>query len=138
MLGKNANFLLEIFGFNTELLLEDSTIVATRITDYSQSHGTWIGEACNGLKLIGVFAIFIVCYGSNWKRKTLFILAGILVIHIANVIRVAGLTLIEATYPEYLDFNHNVTFQIIIYSVIFGLWWLWINKYNKGGFLAKK
>ena len=138
VLAKNANSLLGIFGFDTELLLDDNTIVATRITNFQDSHGTWIGEACNGLKLMGIFACFIISYGKFNYKKIIFIIAGIVLIHFTNVIRVAGLTYIEAIYPEYLDFNHNVTFQVIIYSVIFGLWWVWINKFNKDGFLSKK
>ena len=31
----------------------------------------------------------------------------------------------------YLDFNHTYTFTFIAYSVVFGLWMLWVNKFSK-------
>lgn len=32
--------------------------------------------------------------------------------------------------PQYLNFNHTYTFTFIAYSVVFGLWILWVNKFS--------
>lgn len=92
----------------------------------------WIGEPCNGLKLFGLFSIFIAAYPSNkWIHKLWFIPAGILLIHIVNVLRVIGLILVFEHNPNWLDFNHDYTFTIIVYAFIFFLWWIFIKYFGK-------
>jgi exosortase family protein XrtF len=131
LLGSHANIFSAFLGYTPELILTDSTIVVTRITDIETSHGTWIGEPCNGLKVMGLFAIFILAFQGSWKDKLWYIPTGVILIHLANAIRVSALTIIEATHPEYLDFNHNVTFQVLIYGIIFGMWYLWVARFSK-------
>ncbi|MFT5602627.1 MAG: hypothetical protein ACI9N1_002886, partial [Flavobacteriales bacterium] len=62
LLGSHANIFSAFLGYTPELILDDTTIVVTRITDFETSHGTWIGEPCNGLKVMGLFAIFIIAF----------------------------------------------------------------------------
>lgn len=130
LLGSHANIFSAFLGYTPELILDDTTIVVTRITDFETSHGTWIGEPCNGLKVMGLFAIFIIAFQGSWKDKLWYIPMGAILIHLSNAIRVSALTIIEATHPEYLDFNHNVTFQILIYGIIFGLWYIWVARFS--------
>ena len=58
----------------------------------------------------------------------IFIPIGILILHCINVIRVAILTYISALFsnPYILDFNHNITFQLIVYVSMLALWYWWI------------
>ena len=128
ILAEQSNFILNSFGFNT-LIEVQNEIVITKIIGNDFDHGVWIGEPCNGVKLFGVFSIFIIAFPGRLKSKIWFIPIGILIIHFANVIRIAILTVISSNNPKILDFNHNVTFQVIIYSIILILWFVWINKY---------
>ena len=128
VLAKQSNFILNIFGYET--LLEDhKDMIVTKIIGNDFEHGVWIGEPCNGVKLFGLFSIFIIAFPGKLKSKIWFIPIGILIIHFTNVIRIAILTVISSNNPKLLDFNHNVTFQVIIYSIILLLWFVWINKY---------
>ena len=128
VLAKQSNFILNIFGYET--LLEDhKDMIVTKIIGNDFEHGVWIGEPCNGVKLFGLFSIFIIAFPGKLKSKIWFIPFGILIIHFTNVIRIAILTVISSNNPKLLDFNHNVTFQVIIYSIILLLWFVWINKY---------
>ena len=63
-----------------------------------------------------------------WKKKLWFIPLGIFIVHTANAIRIAALTIISAENPKALDFNHNITFQVIVYGLIFLLWYWWVQK----------
>ena len=128
ILAEQSNFILNTFGFNT-LIEVQNEIVITKIIGNDFDHGVWIGEPCNGVKLFGVFSIFIIAFPGKLKSKIWFIPIGILIIHFVNVIRIAILTVISSNNPKILDFNHNVTFQVIIYSIILILWFVWINKY---------
>ena len=106
-------------------------MVITKILDYPYSHGVWIGEPCNGIKVFGLFTIFIITFKGKVLDKLWFVPIGILILHCINVIRVAILTYISATNPYILDFNHNITFQLIVYVSMLGLWYWWIIQFSK-------
>ena len=129
LLSYQSNFILSIFNFETSTEIHGD-IVISKILDYSESHGVWIGEPCNGIKVFGLFSIFIISFKGEFKRKILYILFGIIVLHILNIIRISILNYISAVNPFLLDFNHNVTFQLIIYGTMLLLWYLWITKFS--------
>ena len=87
--------------------------------------GVWVGTPCNGLKLFALFSIFIIAYPGKWKHKLWFIPSGIFLIYWINVIRIMILLKLIATDPVLFQFNHNYTFTISVYTVIFILWLIW-------------
>ena len=127
LLAKQSNFLLSLFGYNPQIEIY-SDMVVTLIQGEKYNHGVWIGEPCNGLKVFGVFSIFIMAFPGSIKAKVWYIPFGVIILHFINVIRIAILTIISAFNPKFLNFNHNVTFQVIIYSFIFLLWYFWTKK----------
>ena len=130
ILSSQSNFILSIFNFQTSFEIHGDMVVA-KIIDYPYSHGVWIGEPCNGIKVFGLFAIFILSFKGDLIKKLIFIPIGILIIHFLNIIRIALLTYISAVNPYILDFNHNITFQLLIYGSMLALWYLWIIKFSK-------
>ena len=130
ILSSQSNFILSIFNFQTSIEIHGDMVVA-KIIDYPYSHGVWIGEPCNGIKVFGLFAIFILSFKGHLIKKLIFIPIGILIIHFLNIIRIALLTYISAVNPYILDFNHNITFQLFIYGSMLALWYLWIIKFSK-------
>jgi len=128
-LSIQSNFVLTIFNFQTSTEIQGDMVV-TKILDYPYSHGVWIGEPCNGIKIFGLFTIFILSFKGELKKKLIFITIGIAILHLLNILRIAFLTYISATNPYILDFNHNITFQLIIYTAILGLWYWWIIKFS--------
>jgi exosortase family protein XrtF len=94
------------------------------------STGVFIGEPCNGFVLFILFLAFIVAFPGPLKHKLWYIPAGILAIHFINGIRVIALVFIVYKKPEWLTFNHDYTFTILVYSFVFLLWWIWINKFS--------
>jgi len=95
------------------------------------SHGVHIGSPCNGIDLMALFVGFILLYRGNWKVKIIFSVIGLGIIHMLNLIRVVSLIIVAKNYPTYLDFNHKYTFTIILYSLIFLGWVLWVKKFSK-------
>lgn len=96
----------------------------------AESSGVFIGEPCNGFILFILFLAFIVAFPGPVKHKMWYIPAGILAIHFINAIRVIALVYIVYKKPEWLTFNHDYTFTILVYSFVFLLWWIWINKFS--------
>lgn len=129
LLSSQSNFILSIFNLNTTIEIHGDMVV-TKILDYPYSHGVWIGEPCNGIKVFGVFTIFIIAFKGKIINKIWFIPLGILILHVLNILRISVLTYLSATNPFILDFNHNITFQLIIYAAIICLWYNWIIKFS--------
>ena len=84
-----------------------------------------VGVPCNGLVLYALFGGFILAFPGPWQRKLWFIPAGIFLIWVLNVLRVAALAINHHYAHQSVDFNHHYTFNFIVYGCIFGLWMLW-------------
>jgi len=118
---------LNFFGYKTFTVLQDRDM---QVIGIDGSNGVWVGSNCNAISLFILFSIFIIAYPGNQKAKLWFIPAGIVAIHILNIIRVIALALIANYFPpEYLNFNHTYTFTFLVYLFIFGLWLIWVNKF---------
>ena len=78
---------------------------------------------CNGLELMVLFAGFIVSFPGRWQRKLWVIPAGIVIIHLVNVLRSAALVSMHAgSLKTYFNFAHHYLFSLTIYLIIFLLW----------------
>ncbi len=121
--------IFNLFGVTSFIDIESDHVVL--ILDYSQNTGVWVGDECNGFKLFSIFSIFVIAFPGKTKNKLWFIPLGLVLIHLANVIRVILLLLVLESYPASLDFNHNYTFTVFVYAIIFILWWWWAKKYGK-------
>lgn len=130
ILSKQANLILGLFKL-TAITEVQGDMVVSKLINYEYSHGVWIGEPCNGIKVFGLFSIFIICFKGKWYNKLWFIPSGILIIHFFNIIRIASLTYISAINPYWLNFNHNITFQLIIYALMSLIWYVWIKKFSE-------
>lgn len=88
-------------------------------------HSVWIGDPCNGITLMALFAGFVLAYPGKLFHKFWFIPLGLFFVHFVNVIRVTALAFLAKFYPEYLEFNHTYTFTLLVYSFVFFLWMIW-------------
>jgi exosortase family protein XrtF len=119
-----AAFLLNLFGFTTYRAVEEDNM---QLLGIDGAHPIWIGAPCNAVTLFAFFALFIIAFPGPGKHKLWFIPIGMMIIHIANLLRVMALTIISFYKPEYLAFNHTYTFTVLVYAIIFGLWMWWVN-----------
>ena len=56
LLSYQSNTLLSFFKFKTTTEIHGDMVI-TKILDYPYSHGVWIGEPCNGIKVFGLFRL---------------------------------------------------------------------------------
>ncbi|MCC6600665.1 MAG: archaeosortase/exosortase family protein [Crocinitomicaceae bacterium] len=94
------------------------------------TNGVTVGASCDGIVLFALFIVFVLSFPGPWKHRLWFIPSGLLVIHLLNALRVSALVLIVYWNEAWLSFNHDYTFTIIVYSVVFALWWVWISKFS--------
>jgi exosortase family protein XrtF len=95
------------------------------------SHPVWIGGPCNAITLMALFSIFIIAFPGKFKTKLWYIPAGCIAIHFINILRVCALAMIAFYSPSSLKINHTYTFTILVYSFIFFLWMIWVNRFSE-------
>lgn len=118
--------ILELLGYKTFASKEVNDF---QVFGIDGSNGVWIGGPCNGITLMFLFAIFVMAYPGNFKNKLWYIPLGIIIVHTINIIRIISLAVIAYYHPLHLDFNHTYTFTFLAYSIVFGLWMLWVTRY---------
>lgn len=87
-----------------------------------------IADACNALELYILYIGFLLAYPSSIKRVFLFSIIGIVLIYLANIIR---LTLLGEMYLHQMkarDIAHHYIFKMVVYGLTFGLWVLFVKK----------
>src|SRR5690606_31424538 len=92
------------------------------------SEGTVLNvyEGCNGLNVMIVFVAFVVAFGGAFRRMAWFIPAGLLVIHVFNLLRIGLLYYVATHFERYFYFFHKYLFTATLYAVVFGLWVIWV------------
>ena len=90
-----------------------------------------IVEGCNAVSIMLLFMSFMLAFFGNLKRTLFFMLGGLVIIYVINILRIALLSITIFEYPEYTDFLHGTLFPAIIYGTVFLLWFWWINSYKK-------
>jgi exosortase family protein XrtF len=123
-----TRFVLTLFGY--ELLESIQNVGFENRVGIQGSSGVIVGAPCDGLVLFALFAAFILAYPGRWKHKAWYLPVGILGIHAINVARVAALAIIVNINPNWLAFNHDYTFTILVYSFVFLLWYIWVQRFS--------
>lgn len=122
-----ASLLLTTLGFE---MLPEPRIDLERYIGVQGGTHLWIGDRCDGIPLFAVFAIFIIAFPGPWRQKLWFIPLGILLIHLLNAVRVAALCIVVTISYDWLNFNHDYTFYIVVYGAVFLLWVLWVRRFS--------
>jgi exosortase family protein XrtF len=90
-----------------------------------------IYEGCNGINVMIVFVAFVLSFGGFSKRGSLFILLGILIIHLANLCRIMLLYWVAKNYQTYFYYVHKYVFTAALYVIVLALWWVWVYRIMK-------
>lgn len=88
-------------------------------------------EGCNSVNVIIVYLCFLIAFRGAWKALLKFAVAGIVIIYIMNVLRLAALYWIALYHPQQLYFFHKFFFTGILYAVVFVLWYCWIKTFSR-------
>ena len=88
-------------------------------------------EGCNGLNVMIVFASFVVAFGGKARSIFLFILSGAFLLHLANLMRLVLLYQTALKRPALFYYFHKYLFTAVLYVVVFGLWYFWIERIRR-------
>jgi exosortase/archaeosortase family protein len=138
----SAQALLSMIGYNASLVY-DTTIYHYGVFSLQIAGGvqTFIGFSCLGLGVSWVFASLIISSQGRAIAKTIYVILGILIIFVMNVIRMSfltwsgrdGLLFTNKTISFFgiAKIDHHDLFNIFIYIVIFLLFILWVEVFSK-------
>jgi exosortase/archaeosortase family protein len=76
--------------------------------------------------------VIMIFFPGPWKHKLWYIPTGILVIHLTNLVRIAGLAILRLPFPDpkFFHFFHDYIFKTFFYVVIFLMWYIWYEKFT--------
>lgn len=100
---------------------------AFRVIGIDQAAGIEIVNGCNGLSAIGLFLGFVFAYPGNNAKRWLFMLTGIGVIYLVNILRIVVLAITQVYWSNFFEFTHDYSTTAIFYIVIFIMWVIWAN-----------
>jgi len=87
-------------------------------------------EGCNGINVMIVFVAFLIAFGGPKKKLIWFLLFGLLIIHLTNLVRLCLLYYVAQHYEHYFYYVHKYFFTAILYLIVFALWVIWVVKFN--------
>ena len=82
-------------------------------------------EGCNAISVMILFVSFVFAFYKGTKTF-LFVLAGLVLLYIMNLLRITGLNIVMADYKEYGKTFHDYIFPAVIYGSVVLLWMIWI------------
>lgn len=129
IVGHNVDQLMRLF--NCDIKIFKSPFDPYLEVWYNQKYTLRIVEGCNAVSVLILFVSFVIAFSGKLKTTLFFILFGVFIIYLLNVLRIALLTVFLFHYPEHEHILHGVLFPLIIYGMVFILWIIWVNKFSK-------
>jgi len=87
-------------------------------------------EGCNAISVMILFVAFVLAFSKGLVKTAGFVVFGLLIIHILNILRIAFLTIGIIKLPAYEHVLHGVIFPLVIYGTVFFLWIIWVTKFT--------
>jgi exosortase family protein XrtF len=123
---KQTSFLLNLLGEETHTEPRTGSPTVSIMKAGLISLGVF--EGCNSINVMIVFSAFLFAFKGNWKKLAWFLPVGLMIIYLANLIRVAALYFVAEYWRQYFYYVHKYLFTAAIYLIVFILWWWWIEK----------
>lgn len=129
IVGQNVDQLMRLFNCDVKIVKSISN--PSLQLWYNNKYTLRIIEGCNAVSVIVLFISFITAFSGKLKTTIYFILFGVFLIYVLNIIRIALLAVLLFRFPEKEHILHGVLFPLIIYGLVFILWVFWVNKFSK-------
>ncbi|MDQ1098482.1 MULTISPECIES: exosortase family protein XrtF [Chryseobacterium] len=82
-------------------------------------------EGCNAVSVMILFVAFVFAFFKGAKTFV-FVVAGLIILYIMNLLRIVGLNIVVIDYKEYSKATHDFIFPAVIYGTVVTLWLVWI------------
>lgn len=126
--GQTAS-ILRVVGYDSKSI--DSPKKPTTIILNGDTSVLSVYEGCNGINSAIVFFAFLFAFGPYNKTLFWFAPLGIVLVHLANLLRIVFLFFVAIYLPNYLYFSHKYLFTAFIYLVVFMMWIWWVVRLSR-------
>jgi exosortase H (IPTLxxWG-CTERM-specific) len=82
---------------------------------------------CNGLEAVMIYAIAILAYPADWKRKLIGIVAGFIFLQIVNLLRIVFLAYAGIHFKSIFEYVHIYIAQGIMIVISLGIFFIYLN-----------
>jgi exosortase/archaeosortase family protein len=107
------------------LMGQQATVFGDTISSSQFSIGIKMG--CDAVEPMALFAAGILAFPALFRKKLVGLLAGLFVIFVLNIVRIATLFLVGIKYPDLFEVMHFEVWQAIFIVVAIGLWFIWLS-----------
>ncbi len=121
--AQGGHWFVKLLGYNS--CIEGTSICVNIISTVHISAG------CNGFEIFSIFAGFIIIFEGKWWVKIIYIIGGVALLYVCNIVRVGLLAIDHYENLNLFHFNHKYTYLISMYALVFLLWLFWITKLSK-------
>lgn len=93
--------------------------------------------SCIGYGVMSFWAAFVIANKGSWKKKTVWIISGLLALWLINVLRLSLLLLADKndwSFP--LGWDHHTWFNIVAYACIFAMIYFYDRSMKKTSVVA--
>jgi exosortase/archaeosortase family protein len=104
------------------------TINDSNVIRHLNGNGVRIIWACSGIKQAYIFTCILLFSRGGWSRKIIYILGGLLVVYIFNLIRITFIAAAIQHHQDWFVFLHEYLTKYAFYAVIFAMWVFWEEK----------
>ncbi|MGB0806452.1 MAG: exosortase family protein XrtF [Salibacteraceae bacterium] len=88
-------------------------------------------EGCNAISVMILFVAFLVAFQGKLKTYFWFVPSGILILYLANLVRIYLIGMIILYFPSWTNLAHDYVFPGVIYGTTFILWVVWVKYFTK-------
>ena len=82
---------------------------------------------CNGLEAVMIYAIAILAYPADWKRKLIGIVAGFIFLQIVNLLRIVFLAYSGIHFKSIFEYIHIYIAQGLMIVISLGIFFIYLN-----------
>ncbi|WP_136481138.1 exosortase/archaeosortase family protein [Cognatitamlana onchidii] len=123
------NYFTPLSGYSTSRDILSSNFILSRIYHHDKFLLN-VADGCNGLNLFALYIGFILLMPSKFGRKIKYILIGVIIIDLMNILRSSILIYLYEYHNVFFDFAHLYFFRALLYSSVFLLWVYFTKKIN--------
>jgi exosortase family protein XrtF len=123
MIAEQVRHIQNFMGFPTQLY---NDIKGEQVYFYVRNeYPTRMVEGCNAVSVMILFVAFVFAFYKG-KKTFVFVVLGLVLLYIINVLRIVGLNIVVLDYKAYSKTTHDYIFPAVIYGTVVVLWLVWI------------
>ena len=116
---------VRVSGLVFELFNIPFSLSHGNVFEFANHNSTEIVWGCTGIKQAFIFICIMMASRGPWRHKCWYIPAGLIVVHVVNVIRISLVGLVINHNPAAFDMVHSYFFKYIFYLILFLMWAMW-------------